>query len=87
MNLQHPGQISRVLTDGKYHDLLYFVGALAYDERNDGMWIGTNAGLFFYDLKRKQLEITVSHRQLIKIAEHGQIRLFVRVHRRTSASL
>ena len=33
------------------------------------------------------LEITVSHRQLIKIAEHGQIRLFVRVHRRTSASL
>ena len=33
------------------------------------------------------LEITVSHRQLIKIAEHGQIRLFVRVHKRTSASL
>lgn len=57
MNLQHPGQISRILTEGKYHDLLYFVGALAYDGRNDGMWIGTNAGLFFYDLKRKQLEI------------------------------
>lgn len=57
MNLQHPGQISRILTEGKYHDLLYFVGALAYDGRNDGMWIGTNVGLFFYDLKRKQLEI------------------------------
>jgi len=32
-----------------------FVGALAYDPINDGMWLGTNDGLFFYDQKRSQL--------------------------------
>lgn len=26
-----------------------------YDPINDGMWLGTNDGLFFYDLKRQQL--------------------------------
>ena len=32
-----------------------FAGALVYDPINDGMWLGTNDGLFFYDLKRQQL--------------------------------
>lgn len=28
-----------------------FVGAIAYDALNQGMWLGCNAGLFFYDLR------------------------------------
>lgn len=32
-----------------------FVGALAYDSINNGMWIGANQGIFFYDLKQKTL--------------------------------
>lgn len=34
-----------------------FVGALTYDKRNQGMWIGTNQGLFFYDLESDSLQI------------------------------
>ncbi len=31
-----------------------FVGALVYDSINNGMWIGANRGLFFYDLKQEK---------------------------------
>lgn len=52
MPFSKPGNISRV--EGQ-QSLLSFVGALAYDKYNDGMWIGTNDGLFFYDLKQRRL--------------------------------
>ena len=55
MNLHQPGQITRLLVGDKYQGLLSFVGALAYDAYNHGMWIGTNDGLFFYDMQRKTL--------------------------------
>lgn len=55
MNLRQPGQITRLLVGDKYQGLLSFVGALAYDAYNHGMWIGTNDGLFFYDIQRKTL--------------------------------
>lgn len=32
-----------------------FVGALTYDSINNGMWIGANQGIFFYDFARKEL--------------------------------
>ena len=31
--------------------LTNFIGALAYDPYNDGLWIGSNDGMFLYDLK------------------------------------
>lgn len=34
---------------------LDFIGALAYDSINNGVWIGANHGVFYYDLDQKQL--------------------------------
>lgn len=55
MNLQQPGRIIPLVVDAKHQHFLNFAGALVYDPINDGMWLGTNDGLFFYDLKRHQL--------------------------------
>ena len=55
MNLQQPGRIIPLVVAAKHQHLLNFAGALVYDPINDGMWMGTNDGLFFYDLKRQQL--------------------------------
>ena len=55
MSLKEPGKIVPLSVDVKHQRLLMFVGALAYDPINDGMWLGTNDGLFFYDQKRQQL--------------------------------
>ena len=52
MPLAQPGYINRVEPAVTQ---LAFVGAVAYDPFNDGMWIGTNGGLFFYDLKQNKL--------------------------------
>lgn len=35
--------------------LTAFIGALEYDARNDGLWIGSNDGIFFYSLANGQL--------------------------------
>ena len=55
MNLKQPGKITPLVVDQKYQHYLNFAGALAYDPINDGMWLGTNDGLFFYDLKHQQI--------------------------------
>lgn len=55
MNLKKSGEIQPLLVDEPHRRLLSFVGALACDPINDGMWIGTNDGLFFYDQKRRRL--------------------------------
>lgn len=52
---QSAGQIIPLMVDAKHQHFLNFAGALAYDPINDGMWLGTNDGLFFYDMKRRQL--------------------------------
>ena len=33
-----------------------YIGSLAYDSYNDALWIGSNNGIFCYDLKRETLE-------------------------------
>lgn len=38
-----------------FQPLMLFIGALAYDRKNHGMWIGSNEGVFFYDYITKQL--------------------------------
>ena len=55
MNLKQPGKITPLVVDGRFQRLLLFAGAMAYDPINDGMWLGTNDGLFFYDMKRQQI--------------------------------
>ena len=55
MNLKQPGKITPLVVEGRFQRLLLFAGAMAYDPINDGMWLGTNDGLFFYDMKRQQI--------------------------------
>lgn len=55
MNLKQPGKITPLVVDAQHQHFLNFAGALAYDPINDGMWLGTNDGLFFYDLKHQQI--------------------------------
>ena len=55
MNLKQPGKITPFVVDSKYQRLLLFAGVSVYDSVNDGMWLGTNDGLFFYDFKRQQI--------------------------------
>lgn len=52
-NPQH--RIEAITAENKDNYPIDFIGALAYDSINNGMWIGANQGLFFYDLKHKQL--------------------------------
>lgn len=51
-----PQKISRIELPRDYSIRTGFVGALANDTINDGMWIGSNAGLYFYDYKTKKIE-------------------------------
>ena len=53
--LDNPDEIYHLDVAENYKRLLYHVGALAYDKYNDGMWIGTNDGLFFYDFQTRTL--------------------------------
>ncbi len=48
--------ISRLELQGEYRWRTDFVGALAVDSINDGLWIGSNAGLYFYDFKSRVIE-------------------------------
>ena len=52
MPLHQSGKITSVEAQ---EPLLSFVGSLAYDAVNHGMWIGANDGLFFYDLHYHRL--------------------------------
>ncbi len=56
MDLRTPGEITHLDITGDHERLLRFVGALAYDPINDGLWIGTNDGLYFYDFRKARVE-------------------------------
>lgn len=49
------GSIRPLTVDARHAVDMQFVGALAYDPYNKGLWIGANAGLFFYDFKSHRL--------------------------------
>lgn len=55
MNLKD-GRIRQLEVDSKHASLLTFVGAMVYDPINDGMWIGANEGLYFYNFSTRNLE-------------------------------
>ena len=48
--------ISRLELPEEYRLRTNFVGALATDTINDGLWIGSNAGLYFYDFRTRSIE-------------------------------
>lgn len=47
--------IRPLATDAAHAADLLFIGAMAYDPYNHGMWIGANAGLFFYDFRTQKV--------------------------------
>ena len=49
------GQIVRFDVPENFRRIISFIGSLTFDPVNDGMWIGTNEGLYFYDFKRHHL--------------------------------
>lgn len=49
------GTITPLTVADRYAADLNFIGAMAYDAINQGMWIGTNNGLYFYDLRAHRL--------------------------------
>lgn len=59
-NPQH--SIEAITAENKDNYPIDFIGALAYDSINNGMWIGANQGLFFYDLEHRQLRSPFANR-------------------------
>lgn len=55
LDLQQSQTIRPLVVKPSQSHLLDFIGALAVDERNQGLWIGSNMGLFFYDFRRGEL--------------------------------
>lgn len=57
-DMTHPGMLPvKYINSTLYPQFLVdFVGALSYDQQNNGMWIGTNQGLFFYDIDQELLQ-------------------------------
>ena len=58
--------VQRVEMTADHARLTNFIGALAYDAINDGLWIGSNDGVFLYDLKTRQLTEPFDDCQLIR---------------------
>ena len=56
LDMKSPHRITRLQLTEEQMRLTNFVGALAYDPFNDGMWIGSNDGMFFYRYATGQLE-------------------------------
>ncbi|MBQ9215323.1 MAG: helix-turn-helix domain-containing protein [Prevotella sp.] len=56
LDMKNPQRIIRLDLTEEQVRLTNFVGALAYDPINDGMWIGSNDGMFFYRFASATLE-------------------------------
>ena len=66
INLAEPKTIVGLNLPDEQARLLNFIGAMAYDPINDGMWIGSNDGLFFYDFKKRELIEPFEECQLVR---------------------
>lgn len=66
IDMKHPQSIVRLELPSKQAQLTNYIGALAYDAINEGMWVGSNDGLFFYSFKTKQLIEPFEECQLIR---------------------
>ncbi len=55
IDLKKPTEIIPLEVDAPYRELIQYVGALAFDERNNGLWIGANAGMYFYDMAKHRI--------------------------------
>lgn len=57
-DLKNPGHTLQILSEETMQGVpINFVGSLTYDPINKGMWLGTNQGLYFYDLTHEKLTV------------------------------
>ena len=56
LDMKTPRIIHRLNLPEKYMNLTNFIGALTYDPINEGLWIGSNDGIFFYRFRTRQIE-------------------------------
>ena len=59
-------KIHKVEMPDEHARLTNFIGALAYDTYNEGLWVGSNDGVFFYDFRTSQLVEPFDSCQLIR---------------------
>ena len=64
-DLQQGGAIRPLNVGPQSAGSLDFIGALAVDTLNRGLWVGTNTGLFFYDFTERRLTQPLSGRPRI----------------------
>ena len=66
IDMKNPQTVVKLELPAEQARLTNYVGAMAYDAINDGMWIGSNDGLFFYRFKTKQLIEPFEECQLVR---------------------
>src|SRR5574344_453772 len=49
LDMDNPDRLNRLEVQPQYARIISHIGALAYDKLNNGLWIGSNDGIFFYD--------------------------------------
>lgn len=52
----HPEGARPISVQPAYQLSIAFVGALKYDQLNNGLWVATNGGIYFYDMATQELE-------------------------------
>ena len=56
LDMNHPDKVYPLTVQPTYQYIINYVGALAYDPINNGLWIGSNGGIYFYRFDTWQLE-------------------------------
>ncbi len=65
LDRKHPTRRIKTIPKVSFnHSPLDFIGALAYDSINNGMWVGANQGIYFYDLERQTLRVPLSEQNI-----------------------
>ena len=66
MDMNNPASLHPLTVDRSFVPLLRYVGALAYDPYNDGLWIGSNDGLYFYNYRTQKVEEPFADCRLVR---------------------
>ena len=66
IRMDNPQAITPLQLDSDYDRLTQHVGVLKYDAVNDALWIGSNDGLFLYNLKTQKMEDPFEGNRLIR---------------------
>lgn len=55
ISLHGPTVVTPIQVPAHMVTLVKYIGSLAYDKYNDALWIGSNDGIFLYDIKTRRL--------------------------------